>query len=201
VAAVDHAEDINRCISKEYSEMNAINKRMNMRGQASIELAVALVLLLIILTGIIHVGKMARTSLFLQSVLRGKAGLEAMNPGAISMTAEYVSDWDEGPDGIRYTADDQPAKNNMNLSMTFSSLCQHSVESPDDWQYISERTQLPVSMIKMNNSGMIATAIELTHQKEKLYVPVESVIRQLVYDKDDVAIEEEVWMPLMGGLY
>ena len=181
--------------------MNAITKRKNIRGQAGIELAVALVLLLIILTGIIHVGKMARTSLFLQSVLRGKVGLEAMNPGAISMTAEYVSDWDAGPDEIRYTADDQPANNNMNLSMTFSSLCQHSVESQDDWQYISERTQLPVSMIRMNNSGMIATAIELTHQKETFYVPVETAIRQLVYDKDEIAIEQEVWMPLMGGLY
>jgi hypothetical protein len=30
---------------------------------------------------------------------------------------------------------------------------------------------------------------------------VDRVIRQLVYDKDEVAIREEVWMPLMGGLY
>jgi len=32
-------------------------------------------------------------------------------------------------------------------------------------------------------------------------VPVDPVLRQLVYDKDEVAIKEEVWMPLMGGLY
>jgi len=170
-------------------------------GQASIELAVALVLMLIIVTGIVHVSRMARTSLFLQSVLRGKAGEEAMNPFATSTTAEYISSWEAGRDNLRYTADDQPIKNSVNLSATFTSLSQHSVNSSDDWQYVSDRSLLPVSMIRLSNSSFLSTAVELTHAKERLYVPVDPVIRDLIYDKEDVAIEEEVWMTLMGGLY
>lgn len=164
------------------------------------ELAVALVLLLIILTGILHVSRMARTSLFLQSVLRGKAGERAMDPFATSIAAEYISNWDAGADRIEYTADDQPIKNSVNLSLTFASLCQHSADSPDDWQYVADHTQLPVSMVQLFNSSFISTAVEMTQEKERLYVPVDPVIRDLVYGKEDVAIEEEVWMPLMGGL-
>ncbi|MDA3926629.1 MAG: hypothetical protein PF904_18235 [Kiritimatiellae bacterium] len=175
--------------------------RFRNRGQASIELAVAIVLMLIIVTGIIHVNRMARASLFLHSVLRGKAGVKAMNPGAMSATAEYISNWDAGADGIKYTADDQPIKSSVNQSATFTALSQYSVNSPNDWQYVSDHTQLPVSMIQLHNSSFMSTAVELTHEKERLYVPVDSVIRQLVYDKEDIAIEEEVWMPLMGGLY
>jgi len=170
-------------------------------GQASIELAVAIVLMLIIVTGIIHVNRMARTSLFLHSVLRGRAGVEAMEPFATPATAEYISNWEAGSDAIKYTADDQPVKNSVNLSATFTALCQYSVNSGTDWQYVSDRTQLPVSMVRLNNSTVMGTAVELTHQKERLYVPVDPVIRELVYDKEDIAIEEEVWMPLMGGLY
>lgn len=170
-------------------------------GQASIELAAALILMLIIITGILHVSRMARTSLFLQSVLRGKAGERAMNHFAAPDATEYISDWDAGADGIQYTADDKPVKNSVNLSLTFTALCQHSVNSQNDWQYVAERSRLPVSMVQLYNSPLFSTAVEMTHEKERLYVPVDRVIRDLVYGKDDVAIEEEVWIPLMGGLY
>ncbi|MDD2600209.1 MAG: pilus assembly protein [Kiritimatiellae bacterium] len=171
------------------------------KGQASIELAGALVLMLIIITGILHVSRMARTSLFLQSVLRGKAGERAMNPFATSSAAEYISNWDAGADGVQYTADDQPIKNSVNLSLTFTALSEHSVNSQDDWQYVVDHTRLPVSMVQLYNSTFFSTAVEMTHERERLYVPVDPVIRELVYGKEDVAIEEEVWMPLMGGLY
>ena len=181
--------------------MNMQSYRKVKSGQASIELAVAIVLLLIIVTGILHVNRMARTSLFLHSVLRGEAGTDAMEDGAFADGAEYIADWEEGADGLRYTSDDRPVLSSGNLSSTFLSLTDHSVNSPDDWQHVSDDTQLPSSMIRLHNTPMMSTAIEMTHEKERLYVPVESVIRQLVYDKEEVPIEEEVWMPLMGGMY
>jgi hypothetical protein len=47
----------------------------------------------------------------------------------------------------------------------------------------------------------MAAALGFVHEEETLHVPVDPVIRRLVYGKDEVAIKEEVWMPLMGGLY
>ncbi len=165
-----------------------------------IELAVAIVLLLIVVTGLLHVSRLARTSLFLQSVLREEAGSRAMDPGATSEGADYISDWEEGADGLRYTSDDQPVRNSSGLSSTFMSLSDNSVDNADDWQHVTDESRLPTSMIQVHNNPMLGSLVEMTHEKERLYVPVESVIRQLVYDKDEIPIEEEVWMPLMGGL-
>jgi hypothetical protein len=55
-------------------------------------------------------------------------------------------------------------------------------------------------MIRLHESPALATALGFTHAEETLHVPVDPVIRALVYGKDDVAIKEGVWMPLMGGL-
>lgn len=169
-------------------------------GQAAVEFIVGLLLMLIVLTGIIHVCRMSRTSLFLHSVLRGNAGEEAMSVISSASTG-YISDWQAGPDGIRYTADDQPVRNSAMLLATLDLLTRYTAENPDDWNYIAGGTRLPVSMVTLHASPIMATTVGFVHAEETLHVPVDTVIRQLIYDKDEVAIKEEVWMPLMGGLY
>ena len=169
-------------------------------GQAAIELAAGLLLLLIILTGLIHVNRMARTSLFLLSVLRGEAGEQAMADTAASVAPLYISDWEPGADKVRYTADDQPVRNGAVLPATLSTLTGYSVKNAVDWGYAAG-SRLPTSMVQLNSSPLMATTLGFIHREETLHVPVDPVIRQLIYGKDEVAIKEEVWMPLMGGLY
>ncbi len=170
-------------------------------GQAAIEFVAGLLLFLIVLTGLVHVNLMARTSLFLLAVLRGDAGEQAMQEGATSVAPPYISDWEPGADGVRYTADDQPVRNGATLPATLSTLTQNSVKRPSDWSYVAANSQLPVSMVQLNASPLMAATLGFVHREETLHVPVDLVIRQLVYGKDEVAIKEEVWMPLMGGLY
>lgn len=181
--------------------MNPAQTHANRSGQAAIEFAVGLLLFLLVLTGLIHVNRMARTSLFLHAVLRGDAGERAMEEGAPSVAPPYVSDWQEGADTLRYTADDQPAINGATLPATLSSLVGYSVKNPGDWSYIAPDSRLPASMLQLSASPSMAATLGFVHTEETLHVPVDPVIRQLVYDKDEVAIKEEVWMPLMGGLY
>lgn len=174
--------------------------RARRSGQASVEFVVGILLMLIVLTGIIHVSRMARTSLFLHAVLRGSAGKDAMSD-TTSVNPTYISDWDAGEDGIRYTADDRPTRNGAMLPATLDLLTQLSVKKPDDWNTIAADTRLPVSMVSLHSDPLLATIVGFTHSEETLHVPVDTVIRQLIYDKDEVSIKEEVWMPLMGGLY
>lgn len=176
------------------------DQRTRQSGQAAVEFVVGLLLMLIVLAGIIHVCRMGRTSLFLHAVLRGDAGKEAMSQIAASSPA-YIADWQEGADGIRYTADDQPVRNAAMLPATLDLLTRDSVKNADDWSLIADDTRLPVSMFSLYATPIMATTVGFVHSKETLHVPVDFVIRQLVYDKDEVAIQEEVWMPLMGGLY
>ncbi len=169
-------------------------------GQAAIEFVAGLLLLLILLTGLIHVNRLAHTSLLLHSVLRGMAGEHAMKSD-VSVAPDYISGWEAGPDGIRYTADDQPTRNAAQFSSTLIMLTANSVRSPNDWSYIANDSRLPVSQSRLQSSPLMAAALGFVHEEETLHVPVDPVIRRLVYGKDEVAIKEEVWMPLMGGLY
>jgi len=170
-------------------------------GQAAIEFITGLLLLLIVLTGLVHVNLMARTSLFLHAVLRGDAGERAMESGALSVAPDYLSDWDAGADGERYTADAQPVRHSAMLSATLSALAGLSVRNPSDWTYVAAESHLPTSMISLHSSPSAAATLGFIHTEETLHVPVDPVIRQLIYDKDEVAIKADVWMPLMGGLY
>ena len=170
-------------------------------GQATIEFVAGLLLLLLVLTGIVHINRMARTSLFLHAVLRGNAGERAMESGALSVSPPYISDWDAGADGARYTADDRPIQNSLVLPSTLSLFCNYSVKNPGDWSYVASDTQLPVSMIRLSTAPAAGALLGFTRAEEDLHVPVDPVIRQLVYGKDEVTIRETVWMPLMGGLY
>jgi hypothetical protein len=40
-----------------------------------------------------------------------------------------------------------------------------------------------------------------THEAWIQRVPVDPFIRDFIYNKENVAVKEEIWMPLMGGLY
>ncbi|MDD4101617.1 MAG: hypothetical protein PHU80_03180 [Kiritimatiellae bacterium] len=170
-------------------------------GQAAIEFCAALLLFLIVTTGLLHISRLARTSLFLHAVLRGDAGERAMREGTLAEAPAYIADWNAGADGVRYTADDRPVRNAALLPATLSAITAYSAHNPGDWSHVASDSRLPVSMIRLQDSPGMAAALGFTHASETLLVPVDPVIRQLVYDKDEVAIREEVWMPLMGGLY
>ena len=176
-------------------------ERRSEAGQAAIEFIVGIILFMLLAAGIVHINRMARTSLFLHAVLRGDAGERAMASGALSVAPPYISDWEAGADEIRYTADDQPIRNSIGLSATLSTLTGYSVKTPGDWTYVTPDSLLPVSMISLHTSPLSGATLGFVHAEEILHVPVDTVLRQLVYGKDEVAIKEEVWMPLMGGLY
>lgn len=167
-------------------------------GQAMIEFISGILLLMLLAAGFIHIVKMTRTSLFLHSVLRGNAGLSAMQ-NVLSASPDAISDWNPGPDQVRYTADDTSIGNSA--STVLSVMTDTSVRQPEDWRHVTTQSQLPVSMVRLHDSMLTATLLGCAHAQETLHVPVDPVIRSLVYDKDEVAIKEEVWMPLMGGLY
>jgi hypothetical protein len=165
-------------------------------GQAAIEFVAGLLLLLLVITGMIHVANMGRASLYLHAALRGEAGEGAMRDGSIGTSPPYISDWSPGEDGLRHTADDQPVRGLA--SATTGDLAAYSVRSPGDWTYAAD-SRLPVSMLRLSESP--GAMLAFTHEEDTIRVALSRVIQQLVYNKKEVAIKEEVWMPLMGGLY
>jgi len=165
-----------------------------------IEFCVGLLVLLLLVTGIIHIGRMARISLGIHAEIRADAGQAAMLDG-FGMTPEAISDWDSGADGLRFTADDKAKINSAAAMSIMDAVVSGSVRRDEDWQKVTGKTHLPFSMARLRNQTGLNTFLGFIHRERAVNMQVDPVIRQLVYDAPEVRIREEVWMPQMGGLY
>lgn len=179
--------------------MKVFSKR-DERGQATIELIAGVIALLLLILGFIHVSRLSRTSLALHGEIRAAAGLSSMQNSLVDVP-EAISDWESGRDDTRFTADDEMVKNQPASATIINSLVDHSVQKKDDWQEVSAKTRLPLSMVELNRSPNLTVLMGAVHESETGQVRVNSFIRYFVYDKEEVAVKEEIWLPIMGGLY
>jgi hypothetical protein len=175
-------------------------KASNKNGQAMIEFAAGLLVLLLIIIGFIHVSKLALSSLGIHGEIRAEAGMTAMQ-STLAVTPEAISDWESGKDETRFTADDEAQKNQPASASIIGSVVSHSVKTEDDWQKISEKSLLPFSMAKLSQSPNLVILMGAVHQSQTDRVEVDPFIRNFAYNKEEVAVKEEIWIPLMGGLY
>ena len=170
--------------------------RKSVSGQAAVELVACLLLLVMVITGMIHVANMGRASINLHAAVRGEAGEKAMDGRGTASSPPYISDWTPGPDGIRYTADDVP--DHGMVSSTTGDLTAYSFRSPGDAMYAAN-SRRPVSMIRLSESpGMV---LDYVHEERSVRVFLATFLQQLVYNKEAVTIKEEVYMPVMGDLF
>ncbi len=180
--------------------MKSLNPYNPRSGQAAAELAIGILLMSIVLFSLLFIGKLTSSSLYLHSLLRGEAGQRAMS-SSFSTAPRPIADWNPGADEVRHTADDQPQNNSVMISATLSMLTESSVRRPDDWTPIMRETRLPVSAATLHSASGLTAMLGFVRAKATLDVPVDPMVQQLMYNKEEIAITEEVWMPLMGGLY
>ena len=165
-----------------------------------VEFCIGLLALLLLVTGMIHIGKMARISLALHGEIRGEAGYSAM-AGTLGTTPEAISDWESGNDKIRHTADDKATVNATAAAGIMEAVVRHSANAEDDWMFVTDKTRLPTSMIQLHNLMGMSTFLSGRHETETVRMQVDPFIRQVLFDVPEIKIKEEVWMPNMGGLF
>jgi len=175
-------------------------KTSRQSGQAMIEFAAGLLVLLLLIIGFVHVSKLSLASLGLHGAIRAETGLAAMQ-SPMTDTPEAISDWASGTDQIRFTADDVAQKNQPAAATVMGQVVSHSVQRESDWDLVTEKSLLPFSMIQLQQSPNLFILMGATHATWIQRVPVDPFIRDFIYNKENVAVKEEIWMPLMGGLY
>jgi hypothetical protein len=169
-------------------------------GQAMIEFAAGILVLLLILIGFVHVSSLSLASLGIHGEIRAEAGLVAMQSPMMD-TPDAISDWSSGADQVRFTADDEAQMNQPAAATVINQVVSHSVKKDSDWDLIVEKSKLPLSMVELQQSPNLVILMGATHEEQVKRVPVDPFIRDFIYNKEDVAVKEEIWMPLMGGLY
>jgi Flp pilus assembly protein TadG len=175
-------------------------KASTQKGQAMIEFAAGLLVLLLLIIGFVHISKLALTSLGIHGEIRADAGMAAMQ-STLTDAPEAISDWESGTDETRFTADDEMQKNQPAAATIMNSLVSHSVKAEGDWERFSEQSVLPFSMVTLSQSPNLTTLMGAVHESQTERVTVDPFIRRFSYNKPEVAVQEEIWMPLMGGLY
>ena len=158
-----------------------------------IELAAALVLILIILLGMIHLGKLANMQLRLQNEARVEAGIQALSSGTGSEAPQAIRDWEAGTDAQFGTADDVPVLSPVNTMSTFV------IASGDLTP--AEDSKLPFSLFNFSRAGNMGLyELGFVKHESSDTLHVDSFIQSLIYSKPLVTIRETVWMPTTGGL-
>jgi hypothetical protein len=175
-------------------------KTSTKNGQAMIEFAAGLLVLLLLIIGFIHVSKLAMTSLDIHGEIRADAGMNAMQ-STLAVSPDAISDWKSGQDETRFTADDEAQKNQSVSASMIGTIVSHSVQAEGDWQRVSEKSVLPFSMATLSQSPNLVVLMGAVYESKTDRVEVDPFIRNFAYNKEAVAVKEEIWMPLMGGLY
>ena len=168
-------------------------------GQAAIEFVAALFLLLIILIGMLFLNDRSLQSLLLQAGIREDAGYQAM-ASTLGTAPDAIRDWNDGEDKTPYTADDRPQKS-ANASTTLQLLSDRSVANESDWAKVDSDVQLPFSMLTIHRGPSLVNAVPSVRKKEEEQIEVPNFIRENIYRKDEVTIREEIYFPLLGGIY
>jgi hypothetical protein len=175
-------------------------KASTKNGQAMIEFAAGLLVLLLIIIGFMHVSRLALSSLGIHGEIRAEAGMTAMQ-SSLAVSPEAIADWESGKDETRFTADDEAQKNQPASASIIGSVVSHSVQAEGDWQRFAEKSVLPFSMAKLSQSPNLVALMGCVYESQTDRVEVDPFIRNFAYNKESVAVKEEIWVPLMGDLY
>ena len=162
-----------------------------------IELMIGLILILILVAGAIQFMVVAFAHSRLDGNLRGETGLRALSPQAFLDTPQYLQTWNPGPDGQRLTADDQAVAAS---SRTLGVIANDSVVNTTDWNVLNSLAN-GSSLRQVAQSAAPEADLGFVKKGQSLSVLVSDVAQKLFYSQDTVIVKEEVWLPIMTGLY
>ena len=162
-----------------------------------IELLLGIILILILLTGTLQFLTVAGAHTRIDSGIRGKTGFLAMSPRTEEDTPRCIANWQPGPDGQRFTADDQVVPGSPN---TVAAIANGSVASATDWKEFGLLTR-PSSLAALHDIPVPLMSLGFIGIRWSTTVPVSAIAQELFYGKSDVTVQEDAWIPIMNGLY
>lgn len=159
------------------------------RGQAMVEFMVGLVVALVLLAGLIQIGKMAHIHTRTMITARAQAGQLALAANFQSEISPLISDWSPGPDQRRYTRDD------VVLSSTNTSTLPVTIGGSAQLDSVSNGATMRTEIY--NTTG----GFFLVKGEASESVPILSIIQRLVYPHPTLEVESDAWLVWTEGIY
>ncbi len=163
-----------------------------------VEFAVALVVIMILIAGLLQIGALTHASTTAMAQARDQAGSDALAPVYYTASdARYIEHWRTGPDDRRYTRDDIhtcvfPAEllpRNIVTQGRVISGTEDGIHAPDNAFssiYASIRPIEQFRLVKGHASQNIAI------------IPI---IRRLVFNQTELTVASDAWLTWAEGIY
>ncbi len=166
-------------------------------GQAMIELMLGMIMLLILLTGSVLFLIVADTHTGMDAVIRGSTGLAAMQPIATLDTPRYIQNWDAGPDGQRFTADDTAT---CVTPTTLQTIANKTVANNNQWLPFADlQHSSTMESLHQNPAPLMSLGFRGIHRSADVSVP--QFVQDLFYPDATVRVQADTWLPILNGLY
>lgn len=167
---------------------------MNLKsGQAIVELAVALVVLLVLVAGGIQICSMGHSQSQLMMTARRLAGQKAMSDESSFSSPQFIAACTPGPDGITFSRDDGTTPGDATLLQVGIVDYAH----PDELN--TQRSDNPVSGLA--NSSFPQEIFGLVDGEATEDVALMPVVRNLLYSRDSIELQGKAWMTWTKGIY
>lgn len=167
--------------------------RISSKGQAVVELTGALVVILVLLAGLIHIGRLTRAHSRTMITARHAAALWAMAElYPLPLEARYLQNWNAGADQKPYTSDDLPVLGSVSAEQApFTNARPDQLTAWAPGNALSRMGEAPGSM---ENYFLIRGYAEET-------VSNQPVIRTLISLQAHVTVASDVWLVWTEGIY
>lgn len=165
-------------------------------GQALAEIVVALVAILVLVAGLLEIGRLSRARLDAVNEARAEAAGRAMSDVLILSVPgpRFLRDWEAGRDGVRHSADDT-------YRLGDPGAVRWSVAAksrPEDLEAVAGEN--PVSSL-MTVAPFVSAHALVRGRSQPRTIPLMPVTRGLLYNAEFVEIESEAWLVWTQNLY
>lgn len=164
------------------------------RGQAMVEFAVALVVVLVLVAGLIQIGQLSRAQTTTMIEARAAAGRLAMAEGVpIAEPAATISDWLTGPDQRRYTCDD--------AITVFGNAYTLPVELVEHTQMDAIPNEADYTLSTLMTPTWSPGNLFMVKGEASESVAILPIIRRMVYTQPTLVVAGDAWLVWNGGIY
>lgn len=163
-------------------------------GQAMVELVIALLVIVLVISGLTQFIQLSNEKETMMGDLRGEAGVAAIDGSAAASAPKYIVNWQEGGDEMRHTGDDPYTTGSFNSKLG-ADVLDLSVNNEADWSYISGAVNN--DLYNLRTSPGASASLGFVRRSEKKTIELMPAIKEFIIDRDSITVGEEIWMPIM----
>jgi len=175
--------------------VHSFRPRGGRNGQAAVEFVIALIALLLIVSGGVFLFNLNNAQRNMAVEMRAEAGVDALR-GGYGENLDYIEDWQDNG---------QPRRGQ---AVNFNLLANYATKEPADWDRVEDLLKDHVSgqqraqpFLVLNKNPFPMSSLGFVRISGEEPIPVENVIRQLLIPKETITVQHEVIIPSCSELY